>query len=117
MSSIARSRRSISKHRGAAMSSRLMPPYCGDRQRTISTIRSTSWVSSTTGQASTPANCLNSAALPSITGSAAAGPMSPNPSTAEPSVTTATVFRLIVNRRASAGFFAIARQTRATPGV
>ena len=76
-----------------------------------------SWVSRHTGQASTPANCLNSAAFPSITGKAAAGPMLPRPSTAEPSVTTATVFRLIVNRRASAGFSAIARQTRATPGV
>ena len=43
--------------------------------------------------------------------------MLPSPSTAEPSVTTATVLRLIVSRRASAGFAAIAWQTRATPGV
>ena len=43
--------------------------------------------------------------------------MLPSPSTADPSVTTATVFRLMVSRRASAGFSAIARQTRATPGV
>ena len=70
-----------------------------------------------TGQASTSANRLNSAAFPSITGSAAAGPMLPRPSTADPSVTTATVLRLIVSRRASSGFFAIARQIRATPGV
>ena len=34
-----------------------------------------------------------------------------------PSVTTATVLRLMVSRRASSGFSAIARQTRATPGV
>ncbi len=81
------------------------------------TISSVSWVSRHTGQASTPANRLNSAALPSITGSAAAGPMLPSPSTAEPSVTTATVFRLMVNRRASSGFLAIAMHTRATPGV
>ena len=80
-------------------------------------ISSVSCVSSTTGQASTPPNRLNSAALPSITGSAAAGPMLPRPSTAEPSVTTATVLRLMVSRRASSGFSAIARQTRATPGV
>ena len=80
-------------------------------------ISSVSWVSKQTGHASTPANCLNSAAFPSITGNAAAGPMLPSPSTAEPSVTTATVFRLIVSRRASSGFFAIARHTRATPGV
>ena len=38
-----------------------------------------------------PAKCLNSSALPSITGIAAAGPMSPRPSTAVPSETTATV--------------------------
>ena len=63
------------------------------------------------------ANRLNSAALPSITGSAAPGPRSPRPSTAEPSVTTATVLRLMVNRRTSSGCSAIARQTRATRGV
>jgi hypothetical protein len=80
-------------------------------------IFSGSWVSRQTGQASTPANCLNSAALPSITGSAAAGPMLPSPSTADPSVTTATVFRLIVRWRTSPGLSAIARQTLATPGV
>ena len=60
---------------------------------------------------------LNNAALPSITGSAASGPMLPRPSTAEPSVITAMLFRLIVSRRASSGFLAMARQTRATPGV
>ena len=80
-------------------------------------ISSVSVVSRQTGQASTPANFLNSAALPSITGRAAAGPMLPRPRTAEPSVTTATVFRLMVSRRASEGLFAIAMQTRATPGV
>ena len=64
-----------------------------------------------------PANRLNRAALPSITGSAAAGPMLPRPSTADPSVTTATELRLMVSRRASSGFAAIAWHTRATPGV
>src|SRR5215467_4824600 len=54
-------------------------------------ISSVSWVSSTTGQASTPPKRLNSAALPSITGSAAAGPMLPSPSTADPSVYTVAV--------------------------
>jgi len=117
MSSSARSRSSISKQRGAEMSSRFTPPYTGAMALTISTILSLSWVSRHTGQASTPANRLNSAALPSITGSAAAGPMLPSPSTADPSVTTATVFRLMVSRRASSGFSAMARQTRATPGV
>ena len=38
MSSSSRSRRSISKHRGAAMSSRLMPPYTGAKALTIWTI-------------------------------------------------------------------------------
>ena len=46
-----------------------------------------------------------------------AGPMLPSPSTADPSVTTATVLRLMVRRRTSSGFSAMARQTRATPGV
>jgi hypothetical protein len=53
-------------------------------------------VSRQIGNASMPANRLNSAALPAITGSAAYGPRFPSPSTAEPSVTTATVLRLIV---------------------
>src|SRR5437764_140537 len=117
MLSLSRSRASISKHRGAAMSSRLIPPYAGAMAVTILMISSVSCVSRTTGQASTPPNRLNSAALPSITGGAAAGPMLPRPSTAGPSVTTATVLRLMVSRRASSGFSAIAMQTRATPGV
>ena len=48
------------------------------------------------GKPSTPAKCLNSSALPSMTGRDASGPMSPRPSTAVPSVTMATVFFLIV---------------------
>ncbi len=85
------SRSSISKQRGAEMSSRLMPPKLGASRTTVSTISSTSTVSRQIGTASTPPNCLNSTALPSITGIAAFGPMSPSPSTAVPSVTTATV--------------------------
>ena len=99
------------------MSSRFTPPYTGASALTMLMISSVSWVSRQTGQASTLANCLKSAALPSMTGSAAAGPILPSPSTAEPSVTTATVLRLTVRRRASSGFSAMARQTRATPGV
>ncbi len=90
MSSCARSRSSMSKQRGAEMSSRLMPPKDGAIRSTVSTISSASVVSSTIGTALRPANSLNSAALPSITGSAAAGPMLPSPSTAVPSLTTAT---------------------------
>ena len=117
MSSIARSLRSTSKQRGAEMSSRLMPPNPGAISCTARTISSVSWVSRQIGQASMSANRLNRAALPSITGSAAYGPMLPRPSTAEPSVTTATVFRLMVRRRASSRFPAIASATRPTPGV
>ncbi len=117
MSRASRSRASISKQRGAEMSSRLMPAKPGAIALTMATISSVSWVSRQIGQASIPAKRLNRAALPSMTGSAAAGPMFPRPSTAEPSVTTATLLRLMVRRRASSGFSAIAMQTRATPGV
>ena len=99
------------------MSSRLMPPKPGAIAFTIPMISSVSVVSRQMGQASIPANSLNSMALPSITGIAARGPMSPRPSTAVPSVTTATAFCLIVRARTLSGSAAIARQTRATPGV
>ncbi len=114
---MARSLRSTSKQRGAEMSSRLMPPNPGAMAATVATISSVSWVSRQIGQASMSANRLNSAALPSITGSAAYGPRLPRPSTAVPSVTTATLLRLIVSRRASSGLAASASDTRATPGV
>ncbi len=117
MSREARSRRSISKHRGAAMSSRLMPPNPGAIISTARTISSVSWLARQIGQASMSANRLNSAALPSITGSAAPGPMLPSPRTAEPSVTTATELPLMVRVRTSSGFLARAMLTRPTPGV
>ncbi len=56
-----------------------------------STSSSTVPVSMHTGTASMSPKCLNSTALPSITGIAARGPMSPSPRTAVPSVMTATV--------------------------
>ena len=99
------------------MSSRLIPANTGARWITVFTISSVSWVSRQIGNASMSANRLNSAAFPSITGSAASGPRLPSPSTADPSVTTATVLRLMVRRRASAGLAAIASQIRPTPGV
>ena len=117
MSSVAFSRSSISKQRGALMSSRLMPPKLGEIAVTISTILSGSLVARQIGKASTPPNSLNSTALPSITGIAASGPMSPRPRTAEPSETTATVLRLIVYWNARSRSLWIALQTRATPGV
>ena len=99
------------------MSSRLIPPNDGANAVTTDTISSTSWVSRQIGTASTPPNCLNSTALPSITGIAARGPMLPRPSTADPSVTTATVCDVQVYSSTRPGSAAIASQTRATPGV
>ncbi len=60
---------------------------------------------------------LNSAALPSITGMAASGPIFPKPRTAEPSLTIATVFFLVVKLYAKSLLLAIAVDTAATPGV
>ena len=70
---------------------------------TVSMISCGSDTSRHTGNASTPANSLNRRALPSMTGMAAVGPMSPRPRTADPSVTTATVFFLMVKSWARAG--------------
>ena len=80
-----------------------MPPNLGAIAFTIATISSVSFVSRQIGNASTPANALNRTALPSMTGIAAAGPMSPRPSTALPSEMTATVLRLIVYSNALSG--------------
>ena len=62
-------------------------------------------------------NSLNNIALPSMTGIAASGPMSPRPSTAVPSLTIATELCLMVSVLALCLSSAMARQTRATPGV
>ncbi len=94
-----------------------MPPNVGAIALTVAMIASVSLVSRQIGNASTPPNSLKSIALPSITGIAASGPMSPSPSTALPSETTATVLRLIVYWKALSRSAAIAEQTRATPGV
>jgi len=73
-------------------------------------------VSKTIGKAFTPANCLKRAHFPSITGSAASGPIFPSPRTADPSDITATVFPLRVYFFASSLSCAIARHGSATPG-
>ncbi len=99
------------------MSSRFIPPNAGAMRLMVSTISSGSLVSRQMGNASTPANSLKSMVLPSIIGIAALGPMSPKPSTAVPSETTATVLRLMLRLKALSGSSAMARQTRATPGV
>ena len=89
-------RASISKHLGAEISSRLIPPKTGVINFTVFTISSTSLVFKAIGKESTPAKFFKSTLLPSITGKLAEAPIFPSPSTAEPSVTTPTVFPLIV---------------------
>ena len=69
------------------------------------------------GKASTPPRYLNKIAFPSITGSAAWGPISPSPSTRVPSETTATKLALLVCANTRSGCWAISRQGAATPGV
>ena len=94
---------SISKHAGAPMSSRLMPPKVGS-SAAVSSISfagsvlpsSPAMLETQTGKASMSAKRLKSTAFPSITGMPAAGPMLPSPSTAVPSLTTATRLPLAV---------------------
>ena len=63
-----------------------------------------------------PAKLLNSAAFPSITGILASAPIFPKPRTAVPSVTTATVFPLIVYSYTFLESSWISLQGSATPG-
>ena len=79
------------------MSSRLIPPKPGAIAFTVRIISSESVVSRQMGHASILANSLKSIALPSITGIAALGPISPSPRTAVPSETTAIVLPLMVS--------------------
>ena len=108
---------STSKHVGAEISSRFMPPNVGSKHFTTLTISSGSLVSRHIGNASTPAKVLNRTALPSITGIPAAGPMSPSPRTAVPLVTTATMFPLQVYSYTLSGSAWISLHGSATPGV
>jgi hypothetical protein len=112
-----RSFSSISKHAGAAMSSRLMPPNVGSSAATMSTNLSTSFSAISRSNTSISANFLNRHALPSITGLPAAGPMSPRPSTAVPLEITATRFARAVYSHDMSSSFAISRHGSATPGV
>ena len=89
-------RLSISKQRGAEISSRLIPPNAGAIFTTVLMISSVSWVSRQIGTALTPPNSLKRTAFPSITGIAAWAPIFPRPRTALPSETTAIVFAFIV---------------------
>ncbi len=108
---------SISKHLGAEISSKLMPPKLPENKLIAFTISSTSFERTQRGIASISAKHLKSAAFPSITGIPASGPMSPNPNIAVPSVITATVFHLLVSSKDNSGFFCISIQGCATPGV
>ena len=96
MSNSSFKRRSISKHLGAEISSKLIPPKHGAIFLTVLMISSVSFVSRQIGNASISANSLNKRAFPSITGIAASGPISPSPNTAVPSDTTATKFPFAV---------------------
>jgi hypothetical protein len=108
---------SISKHAGAEISSRFIPPNTGSKHFTTFTISSGSLVLRHIGNASTPAKVLNRTALPSITGMPAAGPMSPSPKTAVPLLTTATMFPLQVYSYTLSGQAWISLHGSATPGV
>ena len=109
--------RSISKHLGAAISSRFIPPKLPASSSTVFTIVSTSFERIQSGIASISPYSLNSRHFPSITGIPASGPISPRPKTALPSVTTATVFQRRVSSYDLLTSSLIARQGSATPGV
>ena len=116
MSSSAFSRSSISKQRGAEMSSRLMPPKPGrDRLDGRDDLVGVLGVQADR-EGVDAAELLEQHRLALHHRHRRAGPMSPRPSTAVPSETTATVLRLIVYWKALSGSSWIARQTRATPG-
>ena len=108
---------SISKHLGAEISSRLIPPNAGAMFTTVLMISSVSCVSRQIGTALTPPKDLKRTALPSITGIAACAPIFPSPRTALPSETTAIVLAFIVYLYAASLSFAITLQGSATPGV
>ena len=107
---------SISKHSGAFMSSRLIPPNVGAIAFTVSTNLSISVTSISMSNTSTSANILKSNPLPSMTGLPASAPIFPRPRTAVPFDITATRFPFAVYLYTSSGFFSMARQGSATPG-
>ncbi len=102
---------------GAEISSKRTPPKVGVKFFTKAIISFGSEAEIHNGQASIPANSLNSIAFPSITGIAAFGPISPSPNTAEPSETTATIFARFVYLLPRETSRAISKHTPATPGV
>ena len=107
---------SMTKHSGALMSSKLIPPKVGSIAATASMKAWVSVSSSSTSNTSMSANRLNSTPLPSMTGLEAWAPMSPSPRTAEPLEMTPTMLPFAVYSYASAGFSSISRHGAATPG-
>ena len=95
----------------------MIPAKLGCRKRTVSIILEGSLVSIQIGTASTSPKVLNSAALPSITGIAASGPISPRPSTRVPSLTIATILPRQVYSKDKSLFSLISLHGSATPGV
>lgn len=116
ISSSAFSLSSISKHRGAEISSRLIPQNPSAIFFTVCINSSTSCVPTIMGNASIPANSRKRTHFPSMTGRLARCPIFPRPSTADPSVTTATVRALRVRSSMVLGSARIARQGSATHG-
>ena len=96
MSSCSISASSISKQAGAAISSRLIPPKVGAIFFTVRMKSSVESAFTSISKTSISAKALNSTPLPSITGLPASAPISPRPSTAVPSVITATRLPLAV---------------------
>ena len=116
MSNSAFNLRSISKHSGAFMSSRFIPPNVGAIIFTVSMNFSGSSVPISMSNESIPESILNKKLFPSITGFAASAPMFPSPSTAVPFEMTATKFPLPVYSKTSSLFFDISIEGAATPG-
>ena len=87
---------SITKQSGAPMSSRLIPPKEHAIFLTVLIISSASCESTSMSIESMSANLLNNTDFPSITGFDARAPRFPKPKIAEPLLTTATKFPLLV---------------------
>ena len=91
---------SISKHSGALISSRLIPPNVFEMLTTVLMNSSGSLVSTSISKTSMSANVLSNKPFPSITGLLANAPISPSPSTAVPFDMTATRLPLLVYKLA-----------------
>ena len=105
ISSSSFSLRSISKHSGALISSRLIPPNVGAIAFTASTNLAGSFSFTSISNTSIPPYILKRSPFPSITGLPLSAPMSPSPRTAVPFEITATRLPFEVYLYASCGFF------------